>query len=63
MKSRNKVRSRVISAESIIVPKLGRRSVSDRWIPFKFPKEGGPSDMIVDKKNTQKRRTDLRRQI
>jgi hypothetical protein len=37
MKNRNKVSSGVISAESIAVPKLGRRSVSDRWIPFKFP--------------------------
>jgi hypothetical protein len=63
MKNRNKVSSGVISAESIAVPKLGRRSVSDRWIPFKFLKEGGPSDLIVDKKNAQKRRTDLRRQI
>jgi hypothetical protein len=63
MKNKNKVSSGVISAESIAVPKLGRRSVSDHWIPFKFPKEGGPSDLIVDKKNTQKRRTDLRHQI
>jgi hypothetical protein len=63
MKNRNKVSSGVISTESIAVPKLGRRSVSDRWIPFKFPKEGGPSDQIVDKKNAQKRRTDLRHQI
>jgi hypothetical protein len=63
MKNRNKVSSGVISAESIAVSKLGRRSVSDRWIPVKFPKEGGPSDLIVDKKNAQKRRTDLRRQI
>jgi hypothetical protein len=45
------------------MPKLGRRSVGDRWIPFKFQKEGGPSDLIVDKKNAQKRRTDLRRHI
>jgi hypothetical protein len=29
----------------------------------KFPKEGGPSDLLVDKKNAQKRRIDLRRQI
>jgi hypothetical protein len=29
----------------------------------KFPKEGGPSDLLVDKKNMQKRRTDLRHQI
>jgi uncharacterized protein YbaP (TraB family) len=29
----------------------------------KFPKEGGPSDLLVDKKNAQKRRTDLRHQI
>jgi hypothetical protein len=52
MKNRNKVSSGVISAESIVVSKLGRRRVSDRWIPVKFPKEGGPSDLIVDKKNT-----------
>jgi hypothetical protein len=63
MKNKNKVRSRVISVESITVPKLGRRSVNNRWIPFKFPEEGGPSDLIVDKKNAQKRRTDRRRQI
>ena len=62
-KNRNKVSSGVISAESIIVPKLRRRSVSDRWIPSKFLKEGGPSDLIVDKKNVQKKRIDLRRQI
>jgi hypothetical protein len=29
----------------------------------KFPKEGGSSDLLVDKKNVQKRRIDLRRQI
>ena len=63
MKNRNNVSSRVISTKLIAVPKLGRRSISDRWIPFKFPKEGGPSNLIVDKKNAQKRRTDLRRQI
>jgi hypothetical protein len=51
MKNRNKVNSGVISAESIAVPKLRRRSVSDRWIPFKFLKEGGSSNLIVDKKN------------
>jgi hypothetical protein len=62
-KNKDKVSSGGISAESNAVPKLGRRSVSDRWIPFNFPKEGGPSDQIVDKKNAQKRRTDLRRQI
>ena len=63
MKNRNKVSSGVISAVSIVVPKLGRRSVSDHWIPFKFPKEGGPSDLIVDKKNEDKRRTYLKHQI
>ena len=63
MKNRNKVSSGVISIESIAVPKLGRRSVSDHWIPFKFLKEGGPSDLIEDKKNAQKRRTDLRHHI
>jgi hypothetical protein len=63
MKNRNKVSSGVISTESITVPKLRRRSVSDHWISFKFLKEGGPSDLIVDKKNMQKRRTDLRRHI
>jgi hypothetical protein len=51
MKNMNKVSSGIISAESIAVPKLGRRSVSDRWIPFKFSKEGGPSDLTVEKKN------------
>jgi hypothetical protein len=61
--NKDKVSSGGISAESNVVPKLGRRSVSDRWIPFKFSKEGGLSDQIVDKKNAQKRRTDLRRQI
>jgi hypothetical protein len=62
-KNKDKVISGGISAESNVVPELGRRSVSDRWIPFNFPKEGGPSDQIVDKKNAQKRRTDLRHQI
>jgi hypothetical protein len=60
MKNRNKVSSGLISAESIAVPNIGRRRISDCWIPFKFLKEGGPSDLIVDKKNVQKRRTDLR---
>jgi hypothetical protein len=63
MKNRNKVSSGVISVELIVVPKLGRRSVSDRWIPFKFSKEGGSSNLIVDKKNVQKRRIDLRHHI
>ena len=63
MKNRNKVSLGVITTESITVPKLGRRSISNRWIPFKFLKEGGPSDLIVDKKNAQKRKTDLRHQI
>ena len=51
-KNKDKVKSRGISAESNVVPKLRRRSVSDHWIPFKFPKEGGSPDLIVDKKNT-----------
>jgi hypothetical protein len=51
-KNKDKVSSGGISAESNAVPKLGRRSVSDHWIPFKFLKEGGPPDQIVDKKNT-----------
>ena len=63
MKNRNKVSSGVNSVESIAVPKLGRRSVSDCWIPFKFLKEGGPLDLIVNKKKVQKRRTDLRHHI
>jgi hypothetical protein len=62
-KNKDKVNSRGISTESNAVPKLGRRSVSDHWIPFKFPKEGGSLDQIVDKKNAQKRRKDLRHQI
>jgi hypothetical protein len=63
MKNRNKVSSGVISIELIVVPKLRRRSFNDRWIPFKFLKEAGPLDLIVDKKNVQKRRTDLKNQI
>jgi hypothetical protein len=51
--------------------KLGRRSISivgrEAFLIIgshsKFPKEGGPSDLLVDKKNAQKRRTDLRHQI
>jgi hypothetical protein len=62
-KNRNKLSSGGISGESNTVPKLGRRSVSDRWIPYNFSKEGGSSDRIVDKKNALKRRTDLRCQI
>jgi hypothetical protein len=63
VKNRSKVSSRVISENSIAVPNLGRRSVSDHWILVKFPKVGGPSDLIVNKKNAQKKRTDLRCQI
>jgi hypothetical protein len=59
-KNKDKVSSVGISAELNAVPKLRRRSVNDRWIPFKFPKEGGPSNQIVNKKNAQKRRTDLK---
>jgi hypothetical protein len=61
--NKDKVSSGGISAESNTMPKLGRRIVNDHWIPFKFLKEGGPSNLIVDKKNAQKRGTDLRRQI